>query len=404
MVLMGQLIATSSNEETTSTNKKIAHERKRASTTYYHQGKAICQEMFLFVHGIGSKRLKNVKAALNSEGVGARIHGNTKRLPKNALTFHSVEFVVRFLLNYTEQHGLLLPGCVPGYSRDDIKLLPFSVSKKHIWYIYCEAAKAHNEKVNEVSQALSAQAPSVQGLQDEDKEAVQVVAYSTFCALWRAQLPSLILMKPMTDLCWTCLKNSHAILRSANCPSEEKSDVLKAAEEHLRIVQIERSTYKTKCDECKRDITTHFTLDGKFEPPLPSSMSPANSRDITAHYSFDYAQQIHYPSDPLQPGPIYFLVPRKCSVFGVCCEAIPRQINFLNDEAGDVGKGANTVISQLNFFFDNHGLGEKEVFLHADNCSGQNKNNAISCMACDDRETHPDNFVFSCCRAHEVLP
>ena len=47
-------------------------------------------------------------------------------------------------------------------------------------------------------------------------------------------------------------------------------------------------------------------------------------------------------------------------------------MNFLCDEAGDCGKGANTVISQLDFFFKHHGLGEKEVFLHADNCSGQN--------------------------------
>ena len=56
---------------------------------------------------------------------------------------------------------------------------------------------------------------------------------------------------------------------------------------------------------------------------------------------------------------------------------LPRQVNFLCDEAGDCGKGANTVISQLDYFFDHHGLGEKEVFLHADNCTGQNKNNCM---------------------------
>ena len=64
-------------------------------------------------------------------------------------------------------------------------------------------------------------------------------------------------------------------------------------------------------------------------------------------------------------------------MFGVCCEAIPRQVNFLADEAGDCGKGANIVISQLDFFFSHHGLGEKEVYLHADNCTGQNKNNCM---------------------------
>ena len=79
----------------------------------------------------------------------------------------------------------------------------------------------------------------------------------------------------------------------------------------------------------------------------------------------------------MQPGPIYFLTPRKCSVFGVNCEAIPRQINFLTDEAGEAGRGANAVISWLHFFLENHGLGERDAYFHADNCTGQNKNNTV---------------------------
>ena len=37
--------------------------------------------------------------------------------------------------------------------------------------------------------------------------------------------------------------------------------------------------------------------------------------------------QVHYPSDPQQPGPIYFLTPRKCAIFGICCDGIPRQVD-----------------------------------------------------------------------------
>ncbi len=107
------------------------------------------------------------------------------------------------------------------------------------------------------------------------------------------------------------------------------------------------------------------------------SNTEPNAKPICAHYSFDYAQQVHYPSDPMQPGPIFFLTPRKCSIFGVCCEALPRQVNFLTDEASECGKGANIVISQLHYFFTHHGLGEKEVYLHCDNCTGQNKNSAM---------------------------
>ena len=32
------------------------------------------------------------------------------------------------------------------------------------------------------------------------------------------------------------------------------------------------------------------------------------SFDGLGHYSMDFAQQVHFPSNPLQPGPIYFNV------------------------------------------------------------------------------------------------
>ena len=51
-------------------------------------------------------------------------HGNTKRLPHNALTYEDIIRIVKFLSNYAEEQAILLPGRVPGYKRDDFKLLP----------------------------------------------------------------------------------------------------------------------------------------------------------------------------------------------------------------------------------------------------------------------------------------
>ena len=185
-------------------------------------------------------------------------------------------------------------------------------------------------------------------------------------------------MKPMTDLCWTCQKNNSSIIRSVNCSEQDKTEVLKRAEEHLRIVHVERSYYNTKLAECSLSIREHYSIQpSSFEPPPPSSFVKSNTIPIKAHYSFDYAQQVHFPSDPMQPGPIYFLTARKCSVFGVNCEAIPRQVNFLTDESGETGKGANAVISRVHYFFEAHSMGGKDVYLHCDNCAGQNKNNAM---------------------------
>ena len=84
--------------------------------------------------------------------------------------------------------------------------------------------------------------------------------------------------------------------------------------------------------------------------------------------------QVHYPHDPDQPGPIYFLTPRKCGIFGMHCEGVTQQVNFLIDEGMVVDKGSNSVISYLHYFFAKYGLGEEIAQLHCDNCSGQNKN------------------------------
>ena len=78
-----------------------------------------------------------------------------------------------------------------------------------------------------------------------------------------------------------------------------------------------------------------------------------------------------------QAGPLYFLVPRKCGVFGFCSEGLPRQVNFLIDEAHLISKGSDAVVSYLHYFFECFGLGETTANLHCDNCAGQNKNRFV---------------------------
>ena len=110
-------------------------------------------------------------------------------------------------------------------------------------------------------------------------------------------------------------------------------------------------------------------------PPL--GPHPPCSTDFAVHLSFDYAQQVHLPSFPMQPGSSYFLVPRKVGIFGVCMKGIPRQVNYLIDESHCSSKGSNSVISYLHHYFEKYGLGEKYVHLHCDNCNGQNKNRYV---------------------------
>ena len=56
-------------------------------------------------------------------------------------------------------------------------------------------------------------------------------------------------------------------------------------------------------------------------PDLILGPQPECSYARKSHYSFDFAHQVLFPSDPLQPGPIYFKCTRKCRLFSVACEA-----------------------------------------------------------------------------------
>ena len=268
MMVFGQLLAHADNSEaTTAEQRHPSRKRSRMHSFYYHQGKPICLKTFLFMHTIGMKRFKNITKSFQDNGVLPRIHGNTHRLPWNSLSFSSIQHVISFLVNYTEENGLLLPGRLPGYFSSDLKLLPSSRSRKGIWKLY-EAASNSSEDIH-------------------------IVAYKTFCRLWRTLLPSIIIMRPMSDLCWVCQQNSTIILRSANSPEPEKRKNLKKAMEHLNVVTGERSFYRSITDECRRSIQSYFAAtNGLLQLPSISSALPTNSKNIKVHYSFDYAQMV----------------------------------------------------------------------------------------------------------------
>ncbi len=214
---------------------------------------------------IGDKRMRNLTKNFMEMGLQPRLHGNTKRLPANTLTYECQKIVVTFLLNFAAQNALVLPGRVPGFQKTDIRLLPSNFSKRSIWRI----CKGQMEAVRDVP-----------------------IGYSTFCKLWKRLVPYLVVTKPMTDLCWTCQQNSTALTQSVNTPLAEKSAALKAYLEHLEIVHKKRSYYKTVCDQCRKSIRSKYTQADQFTPPPLLACTPPNSVDIESHYSFDYAQQV----------------------------------------------------------------------------------------------------------------
>ena len=126
--------------------------------------------------------------------------------------------------------------------------------------------------------------------------------------------------------------NNRDISSSSNLPDVVKQAKLKKQQAHLDLVFMERTFYQNMV----KDAKAAYTVAGC--PPL--GPHPPCSNDFAVHLSFDYAQQVHLPSFPMQPGPLYFLVPRKVGIFGVCMEGIPRQVNYLIDESHCSSKGS----------------------------------------------------------------
>jgi hypothetical protein len=58
------------------------------------------------------------------------------------------------IMQYAESNAILLPGCIPGYKRDDIPLLPSSTAKKAVWLLYEESTVSNNVRL--VAYTLSA--------------------------------------------------------------------------------------------------------------------------------------------------------------------------------------------------------------------------------------------------------
>ena len=143
---------------------------------------------FCFLHNISRGKFNAIKSSWLENGLRPRQLKHVT--PHNATSLTDIQLVVRFILQYAEDHAILLPGRVPGYKRDDIQLLPSSVTKREVWELY--------------SNALSHQQDS------------QTVGYSLFCRFWKQLTPQVV---------WTCQKNSTLIMRAHNRPVEEKTEV-----------------------------------------------------------------------------------------------------------------------------------------------------------------------------------
>ena len=96
--------------------------------------------MCFFCYSISANRLVALQKWYKANGLQPKEKRNGGRANNvRAYTFEDIKRTVAFVSNYADDHGLHLPGRVPGFKRDIIKLMPSSETRVKVFKAYCMA-------------------------------------------------------------------------------------------------------------------------------------------------------------------------------------------------------------------------------------------------------------------------
>lgn len=327
MVILGQLQAFSSNIKTDEPTQRKKY------MEFLFNGRRVCRETFMFMHTLSQKKYHNLLVHYGKNGLISREHGNLHCIPHNRIPFNDIKAIVTFITRFAEIHALPLPGRMPNHKTKAL-LLPSDISKSEVYRQYKQACT--DEKLP--------------------------VSWAKFHSIWSSILPHIDTMKPSSDLCFECQQHATRVFHSANVNEDEKSEMIDSYKQHIQSARKQREHYNDQCKDAKVKWDLH---------------DKTTSYSDIMHYSFDYAQNIQFPCNPQQPGPAYFKSARKCGIFGITCEPLSLQVNYLIDEDDDTGKGSNATVSMIHHFLETHAVGKRKILFQADNCVGQNKNNIL---------------------------
>jgi len=146
----------------------------------------------------------------------------------------------------------------------------------------------------------------------------------------------------LTDVCWECQHKNEALYRSANLPDSVKSAKVLQQQHHLTLVQEERSIYNSMVNDAKLTVAAAGIETLAHNEPCSNDLHCITALTLPSRCTF---LVLHCSLDQC-----ILLATRKCGILGVCCEALPQQVNYLSDEGMCTSKGSNAVISNLPHF------------------------------------------------------
>ena len=120
-----------SSQTKQTTSHKEGKERRRASVKFFLLGRQVCRSTYLFAHGVGIKRYKNLCKHYDNHGFGPRRHGNVGKSSHNAFSISDEQNVISFISNYADYNAMPLPGRMPKMKDYTVMMLPSDVTKSN---------------------------------------------------------------------------------------------------------------------------------------------------------------------------------------------------------------------------------------------------------------------------------
>lgn len=179
------------------------------------------------------------------------MHGNTKKIPAGTSTKDAKKLPKRtsistdvwkhdvlFIRTYGTQHGLVLPGRIPGFrAYNDLLVLPSHTTKLYVFELYERACR-------EVK--------------------IIPIKRSSWYVLWDKLCSNEVIQAPKSDLCVTCKNSILSFGKLHNLPEPEKKKRIQESLDHLKIVEAEREHYRAEIAACATWYLQNLPADVKY--------------------------------------------------------------------------------------------------------------------------------------------
>lgn len=331
-------------DDTEMENDKQCNE-SNVYTAFVIHGRRICSKSFCAVVGLSKNTILNHASSVLSCIEPSVYSSSLSKSRKGKWGIQRV-IVKAFLISMANNYGLECPRGSGSKDESPIRILLSNFTKKLVFDMY----------IIQWNNLAVAVAELVQNFEIPESP----ISYNLFIRYWDEDFSLLRIGKSGSDFCDQCtlLKNE---LKKYSLTDIRRNALKEKYDRHINEAQKEFLNYKSVMEEAKKSDHT-----------------------ILRHFVFDFTEKVLLPKILNQPGQLHFITGLKVDINGVYSSNTGRaDLYGLIEGHWPSNKTANTVLSMLHHTIerrtscDNVNSHGKKLVLHADNCTGQNKNKYV---------------------------